>query len=421
MLCRSWLGAIVFLATCSSLCIAQPSFIDADHISAGDNALTRETSAIAAVDFDDDGDPDLVVANRSTDELILLVNDGDGNFAAGETIDTGRRPTSIAVDDYNGDGLDDLAVALLGDDQVAILLGNGDGFDLDDAYGVGDSPQHVTTGDVNGDSLPDLVTANEQDDTLSVLINAGDGTFFAAAQLDVAVQGGASRSEPNGSVVGDFDGDGLSDIAAALAFRDEVGILLGSGGGTFADMQLVEVGRDPTFVVAGLLDGDDNLDLVVANTTDDSLSILLGDGAGNFDAATIAGAGNHPESIALADLDGDGVLDIVTANREGDNVSVLLGDGDGGFDSPDRFSTGGAPTDVVALDLDGDNEPDIATANQEGGLVLRDDVSVLIAGEPVLPPMMPECGDNCGPLGMLPLAFTLLGLVGMKRRLRLRA
>src|ERR1700691_4705052 len=69
----------------------------------------------------------------------------------------------------------------------------------DFATGVG--PVAVAVGDFNGDGVTDVVTANSTANTVSVLLGHGDGTF--APHSDYAVEGG-----PTSIVVGDFNGDG---------------------------------------------------------------------------------------------------------------------------------------------------------------------------------------------------------------------
>lgn len=56
--------------------------------------------------------------------------------------------------------------------EVAVLLGNGDGtFQPARNFGAGDGPFFVAVGDFNSDGLPDLAIANGAFDYISVLIN----------------------------------------------------------------------------------------------------------------------------------------------------------------------------------------------------------------------------------------------------------
>src|SRR5207249_4183324 len=73
----------------------------------------------------------------------------------------GSTPLFAAVADFNGDDRQDLAVANSATNNVSILLGNGDGtFQAATNYGVGAVPFAVTVEDFNGDGTPDLAVAN---------------------------------------------------------------------------------------------------------------------------------------------------------------------------------------------------------------------------------------------------------------------
>jgi hypothetical protein len=85
-----------------------------------------------------------------------------------------RNPSSVATGDLNGDGDPDLAVANGFSNNVSVLLGNGDGsFQSAANYNAGVEPSSVAIGDLNGDGDPDLAVANEWSDNVSVLINIG--------------------------------------------------------------------------------------------------------------------------------------------------------------------------------------------------------------------------------------------------------
>ena len=85
---------------------------------------------------------------------------------------------SVAIGDLNGDGNLDLAVANSSSNNVSVLLGNGDGsFQSAVNYGAGDGPCSVAIGDLNGDGDLDLAVANRISDNVSILINTGDGKF----------------------------------------------------------------------------------------------------------------------------------------------------------------------------------------------------------------------------------------------------
>jgi hypothetical protein len=121
----------------------------------------------------------------------------------------------VAVGDFNGDLIPDLAVADAGDSQgngagVTVLLGNGDGsFQPAVNYAAGGGPMSVAVGDFNGDGIPDLAVADEWDEGVSVLLGNGDGSFQAARYFYAGDDG------PMSVAVGDFNGDGIPDLAVA--------------------------------------------------------------------------------------------------------------------------------------------------------------------------------------------------------------
>jgi hypothetical protein len=76
------------------------------------------------------------------------------------------------VGDFNVDGWPDMAVANYSSNDVSVLLGNGDGsFQGARSFGAGGTPVYVAVGDFNCDGWPDLAVANHDCDTVSVLVN----------------------------------------------------------------------------------------------------------------------------------------------------------------------------------------------------------------------------------------------------------
>ena len=79
--------------------------------------------SVAVGDFNGDGKPDLAVANEESNNLSVLLGNGDGTFQAGVNYVAGMGPNSVAVGDFNGDGKLDLAVANAYGGGVSVLLG----------------------------------------------------------------------------------------------------------------------------------------------------------------------------------------------------------------------------------------------------------------------------------------------------------
>src|SRR5215813_3339195 len=90
----------------------------------------------------------------------------------------------------------------------------------------------------------------------------------------------AVESFPRSVAVGDFNGDGIPDLAVANSqsffSTGYVSVLLGNGDGTFQPARNLDVGRSPYSVAVGDFNGDGKLDLAVANYNSHNVSVLLG-------------------------------------------------------------------------------------------------------------------------------------------------
>jgi hypothetical protein len=328
---------------------------------APDQAITGAIFADSSVvgDFNGDGRLDLAVAHASSDDVSVMLGDGDGTFQAGTRSPVGIGPASLVAGDFNNDGRLDLAVANQGSDTISVLLGNGDGtFRPADTYAVGTEPDFVVAGDFNGDKYLDLAVANYRDGTVTVLLGVGDGTFELQGTYPVG-------SLTNGLVVGDFNGDGRLDLAAANEGDDTVTVLLGAGDGTFQPRQPIAVGGDPWSLVPGDFNGDGRTDLAVVIWGSTEISLLLAKGDGTFQEPIALDAGNVSGSAVAGDFNGDGHLDLATISYANDPISVLLGNGDGTFRAPEQFGMDPFPESLAAGDFNGDGRLDLAASSPD--------------------------------------------------------
>jgi len=233
-------------------------------------------SSVAVGDFNGDGKLDLAVANNDGGNVSILLGNGDGTFQTALDFSVESGPSSLAVGDFNRDGKLDLAVANNVSGNVSILLGNGDGtFQPAANYssGTGSNPAAVAVADLNGDGKLDLAVANNGSANVSILLGNGDGTFQPAANISTG-----TGSTPAGIAIGDFNGDEKLDLAVTDSIGGDVSFLLGNGDGTFqpAVNFAAGVGLPPGPMAIGDFNGDGRLDVAAAAVPPNSgLAVLL--------------------------------------------------------------------------------------------------------------------------------------------------
>ncbi|HEV8579058.1 MAG TPA: CRTAC1 family protein [Thermoanaerobaculia bacterium] len=322
-----------------------------------------------AGDVDNDGDLDLFVSGLDNDQLFR--NNGDGTFTD-ITVQAGVSDplwsASAGFADTDNDGDLDLYVVnyvdftvknhkLCGDLQRHLQgychpdeynpqpshfyrnRGNGSFENATEAAGFGGAVGPglgVVFGDVDNDGWQDVYVANDNKPNF-LFHNKGNGTFEDISLLSGTAFGENGNSEAGMGVdMGDYDGDGLLDIALTNFDLETFGLYRNLGSGAFVDSRAPAGIAEPTLLSLGFgtafgdFDQDGDLDLVFANghINDNAAEFRagaqyrqrnqilenLGNGKFREDKGTGMDVVRASRGLASGDLDGDGDLDVAVVD-----------------------------------------------------------------------------------------------------------
>ena len=335
---------------------------------------------VVATQLTKSGNVDLVVGDYLSDNLSILLGNGDGTFQKPLTIAVGA-PIGVAVGDFNEDGLADLVVVEsggTGDGAIAVFFGDGQGrFKLFASYQAGVGSDEVAIADFNGDGHLDLAVTNfgfeGNGSSLMTFLGNGHGKF------DHRVTYGMGKTSLDGIAAGDLNGDGRADIVVTEFFGGSVAVLLNDGTGKFGKPTIYQAGKgggEVTDVKIADLRHNGKQDLIAANGSY-GMVVLLNKGDGTFEKErsylyckkTCQGV----EAVTVADFNLDGILDVATSASIGDG-SLYYGKGDGTFKSavPIHNSIGNfqdSGPSIATGDFNHDGAPDLAIPIEYDGKV----------------------------------------------------
>jgi hypothetical protein len=331
------------------------------------------TVPLVVTDVNQDGYPDLVVVT-SAGAVELLFGNGSGSFPTLVTPAASGLPsagvTALVAGDFNADGITDLAVVVGG--ALQVYLGSGGGVFTagttciaagNCSLGLGAS--QIVKGDFNYDGIQDLAVSNAGGGTVSVLLGVGDGTFQSSTAVSVG-------NGPTTLVAADFNGDGYTDLAVANTLDNSISIILGSATTMTANSPILSAGTASGLMVAGAFEGG-SLDLVTANAT--SVYELVGSGPGGggafVAASTVETLGSTVTHLNVYDLERtSSVIDDLYVNTN-NTETIFLGSVSSGFSElnpPGAITIGTTVTGEVAVaDVDGDGLRDIVAVNSVSG------------------------------------------------------
>lgn len=224
------------------------------------------------------------------------------------------------------------------------------------------SPTHAVGGDFNGDGNGDVVVASS------------NGRIFylpglPGGKLD-SPQTFLVSGNPEELVMVDFNQDGLQDILCDTG--SELALLAGSQEtGLQAPKTFPHELGQVVSLTQGDFNGDGLADLALASWSPNQITFFLGKGDGQFEAPRSEKLPVNPFSVAAADLDSDG-LDEAYVSLVGNTKVMAVRLGEDKLDTSGRLQFGGPIGYLTSGDFDGDGKDDLgAVGNNKFWLVTR--------------------------------------------------
>ncbi|MGB7207437.1 MAG: VCBS repeat-containing protein [Pyrinomonadaceae bacterium] len=341
----------------------------------GDRVTTPRGILPFIADFNTDGLPDVLYSEISTGYRIYI-NPGNGLFGSPTTVDLPIDDRAVGAKDVNADGRPDIITAygIYPNRWVTVWLANGpfSYTERQDSQFAGS--QNVWLGDIvdlDLDEKPDLVFNTKN----KILIKKGngDGTFGEPVEIH---EGG------NGFFLEDLNGDGSQDIVAsqssefAVAGSGSVVKLFNLGGLQFSSAPSLPVPSGTEDIATGDLNNDGLNDIVVATQAGGIELFLQTAGReysrGGNDTAKLQSGGSVLDirAVLVADLNTDGRNDVLTVGRGvlsgNPNCLLLINQGNTNF-TPSLFQAGTSELyDLAAADVNADGNLDLVTVGYGG-------------------------------------------------------
>lgn len=182
--------------------------------------------SVTVADLNNDSRKDIIVANNGASTVGILLGSANATFRSLMTYSTGTNshPCAVAVYDFNNDNRLDIAVVNSNTNNIGILIGNGDGtFSNVITYSVGDGalPYSLAVDDFNDDHQLDIAVANYGTSNVFILLGNGNGSFTPDSPIEIGY-----GAWPNSIGVGNFNQDNWTDIAVSTYGTGNIEIIL---------------------------------------------------------------------------------------------------------------------------------------------------------------------------------------------------
>lgn len=347
----------VTVAASSDVTLLQNAGADGGFIATYVAAGAATVGALRSGDYDRDGKPDVLVA--VSNGLSVLRGAGNGTFLAPLRTTLGVTPVRLTQGDWNHDGVLDVAMTTTGT-VVRVLLGTGTGtFALSGDLPISSGARDIASADVNRDGNLDLVVADLGASAVNAYLGDGNGNFGGG----IATVGVGQN--PQAIALGDWDGDGLIDLAVTdtlIGLESHLYLVPGFGNGQFSVRTNTLLNAGATSVIAADLDRDGRPEFAVTSGSSGLLTVLNNGWAGartpRFNTVTRS-LGASPGQLLTADWNLDGADDVLMTQAS--ELRWSWGDGLGNFrPAQSSLSLAGPPMALTTGDWNRDGKPDVA-------------------------------------------------------------
>jgi hypothetical protein len=341
------------------------------------NATGSYPEAVGIGDLNGDGRKDVAMCtsffgNTNDNSVLIFFQNASHQFDPPIRYAAGASAYSVVIADLNGDGRNDIAV---GKNSAGIRVFTQDsngGFTNFTDYATSYA-DFICTGDFNNDGLADLAGVGFSDSKVALFLQT-NGALVLATNYDVSYSG------RNDIAAADVNNDGLTDIVVMNGqtyATPNVSVLLQTSNGFSAPVIYDLGGNELTAGVGvGDINGDDLNDIVVSyggNRPASKIGIFQLTSTGvitnRFDSYDV------PQPIVVADVDLDGRADIVTLHGGWQTLGVYFQNTNGTLSTeqlfqPIPYASSYNPQGLAIGDINSDGMPDAVIADYNHGLVV---------------------------------------------------
>ena len=281
------------------------------------NSATDRSYSASLVDVDRDGDLDIVVSNQ-LDPKVVYLNDGAGNFRIGSSFGQGWDSRNSSVADMNNDGLPDIIVANRTTTGSYVCLNRGQGrFDSNCVKFAPYPATTITPIDLDRDGKMDAIVPHRDGGQSYVYFGDGTGGFSRRVAF------GPAKAAIRMAATGDFNRDGTPDVLISdeASASGGVSLYLGHRDGSLTYSRTIgaSAGTPHALVVADL-NRDGVVDFAAGYEGARPVAFINGGTGTQFTASPFGDTAGTAYGMAVADFDHDGAKDIGIARSGARNV-----------------------------------------------------------------------------------------------------